>query len=305
MVSVIIPVYNVEKYIRRCIDSIINQTLKNIEIIIIDDGSTDKSGHICDEYAAYDKRVHVIHKSNEGLSCARNDGIKNSTAPFIMFVDGDDWVDSDFCESPYKMSRIYNADLVLFSYKRAYNDGTVSRFETNRKSGILTEAEAMHYNAFEVWAVWVGLYRRAIFDNVKFPAGKLHEDTGTSHRLIHEAETICFLKKCLYNYRVDRSGSIMNDPNTREHPDLREMLVRKALDLYGWGYQDFAEYYSLRVLIRYETKKSDAKKLGNIIMTGKVPDFYNWQYKGMFYLYRLSPLIFDFVCKLMGRRKDV
>lgn len=222
-----------------------------------------------------------------------------------MFVDGDDWVDSDFCESPYKMARKHNIDLVLFSFKRVYTDGTVRRFETHRKSGMLTEFEAMQYNTFYVWAVWIGLYRREIFDNVEFPAGKLHEDTGTSHRFIHEAKTICLLNKCLYNYRVDRSGSIMNDLTTRDHPDLREMLVRKAFDLYGWGYLDFAKLYSLRVLVRYGTQKNDAKKLRKIIKTGQVPSFFNWKYKGMSYLYRLSPLIFDFVCKLIGKRKDV
>ncbi len=95
--SVIIPVYNVQNYLRTCIDSVINQSLREIEIILVDDGSTDNSGQICDEYSAKDNRIKVIHECNKGLSCARNKGIAFSTAPFIMFVDSDDWVEPKFC----------------------------------------------------------------------------------------------------------------------------------------------------------------------------------------------------------------
>lgn len=302
LVSVIIPVYNIEKYVSKCLDSVKNQTLQDIEIIIVDDGSTDHSGQICDEYAAKDERIRVLHKSNGGLSSARNDGIKLSTAPFLLFVDGDDWVESDICEAPYRMACANHADLVLFSYKRVYNDGTVRNFETNQDSGILTEAEAIHYNTFMTWAVWTGLYSRKIFDHVLFPDGKLHEDTGTSHRFIHAAQTIYLLNKSLYNYRIDRAGSIMTVPATREHPDLREMLVRKAFDLYDWGYEDYGKLHALRVLMRYGSREGDASKLNEILKNGKAPKFFNIKYIVMFYLYRLSPSIFEFVCKLMGKR---
>lgn len=104
-VSVIVPVYNVEPYLRQCLDSIVSQTLKDIEIILIDDGSTDGSGEICDEYKREDHRIRVIHKVNEGLSAARNDGIDASTAPYIMFVDGDDWVEPEFCETPCRVGQ--------------------------------------------------------------------------------------------------------------------------------------------------------------------------------------------------------
>lgn len=303
LVSIIIPVFNVEKYLRKCIDSVINQTLKNIEIIIVDDGSTDHSGQICDEYATKDKRIHVLHKANEGLSSARNDGIKMSNAPFILFVDGDDWVEPNFCELPYKIACENNVDLVLFSYKKIYTDGTMCNFETNRESGFLTEAEAIHYNAFNCWAVWIGLYSRRIFNKVQFPDGKLHEDTGTSHRFIHEAKTIYFLNSCLYDYRVDRVGSIMNDSTTREHPDLREMLTRKAFDLYCWGYKDYSQLYALRVLVRYGLQIDDEQKLRGILNVGNAPKFFDWKYKGMFYLHRLCPLMFDTICKATDRRK--
>ena len=273
--------------------------MKEIEIIIVDDGSTDSSGKICDEYAANDQRIIVIHKSNEGLSSARNDGIKKSTAPFIMFVDGDDWVEPDFCEAPFRMLCENNADLLFFSYKKIYNDGTKKRFEIHHESGVLTEAEAIYFNVFEIWAVWIGLYKREIFDNVIFPDGKLHEDTATTHRFIHEANKICLLNKSLYNYRVDRLGSIMNAPNTREHPDLREMLGRKAIDLFDWGYNDYAQLYALRVLVWYGLQNEDIKKLGEILKSGKASKCFDWKYLVMFYLYRFSPFIFDKMCRLI------
>ena len=100
-VSVIVPIYKVKPFLRQCIDSIINQTLKDIEIILVDDGSVDGEAEICDEYAIHDKRIKVIHKNNEGLSAARNDGLDQATAPYIMFVDSDDWVEPEFCELPY------------------------------------------------------------------------------------------------------------------------------------------------------------------------------------------------------------
>lgn len=305
LVSVIVPVYNIEKYLRKCVDSIINQTLKEIEIILVDDGSTDNSGQICDAYAAQDARISVIHKANGGLSSARNDGIKKATAPFIMFVDGDDWVAPDYCESPYRMACENHADLVLFSYQRVYHDGRIVNVETNRKSGILTQAEAMHYNIFVVWAVWIGLYKREIFDRERFPDGKLHEDTATTHRFIHEAKKICLLDKKLYHYRVDRFGSIMNNPTTRVHPDLREMLTRKAFDLSDWGYREYAQLFAMRVLIPYGEKKKDAARFRTLIKAGKVPKFFNWKYKAMFCLYRFSPSIFNTVCNLTGKRNKI
>ena len=113
-ISVIIPVYNVEKYLKRCLDSVINQTYKNLEIILIDDGSTDKSGNICDEYAAKDKRIIVIHKENGGLSDARNKGLDICTGDYISFIDSDDWIENGFYE--YVVNNVKDNDLLIFDY---------------------------------------------------------------------------------------------------------------------------------------------------------------------------------------------
>ena len=122
-ISILVPVFNVEPYLEKCLKSLLAQTFQDIEIILVDDGSTDGSGEICDRFATTDERIHVIHKPNEGLSCARNIGISASTAPYIMFADSDDWVEPDFCQSPYRAAVDNNADLVLFSFTLVPADG--------------------------------------------------------------------------------------------------------------------------------------------------------------------------------------
>lgn len=125
LVSIIVPVYNVGKYLEKCVDSLINQTLEDIEIILIDDGSPDNSGEICDKKAAKDKRIHVIHQKNQGVSVARNAGLDYATGQWITFVDGDDWVASTLCEETVNFADKNNADVVLFGYYSAYDNKDV------------------------------------------------------------------------------------------------------------------------------------------------------------------------------------
>ena len=115
-ISIIVPIYNVSQYLKECLDSLLAQTFKDIEIILVDDGSTDNSGKIADEYAMIDNRIRVIHQTNQGLSAARNNGINISTSPYVMFVDSDDFVDQHYCEIPYKIIKENNADVVCFEF---------------------------------------------------------------------------------------------------------------------------------------------------------------------------------------------
>ena len=151
-VSVIVPIYNIKQYLPRCIDSIRNQTLKDIEIILIDDGSTDGSSEICDQYAAVDPRVRVLHKENEGLSAARNDGIQMARADYIMFVDGDDWVEPEFCELPYRAAVGNNVDAVSFLHVTVSENGVKEkcsfRGEGLVKKGDLTTLKLVSVNSW-------------------------------------------------------------------------------------------------------------------------------------------------------------
>ena len=305
LVSIIVPVFNVEAYLKQCIDSIICQSLKEIEIILVDDGSTDSSGLICDEYALIDSRIHVIHHDiNKGLSCSRNDGIDISVSPYIMFVDGDDWVDSQFCELPYQTALENDADLVLFSYKRFYADGKEDLICTKIKSGPIDEAQALAFNVM-IWdAAWIGFYRRELFNEIRYPVGKLYEDTGTSHRLIHTAKRLFLLDECVYHYRVGRIGSITTNPTTRDHPDRIEMRICRIKDLCNWGeYEWLAMRDALVLLERYGQRLEEYEYLSNLIKSGKdTKQYLKWQQRVMQTIFKISTVLFDVICLLTRRR---
>ena len=167
-VSVIVPVYNVEPYLRRCIDSLIKQTLQNIEIILIDDGSTDGCEAICDEYAANDARVRVVHQENVGLSEARNAGIDRARADYLMFVDGDDWVEPEFCEFPWMLAKKHKADSVMFQYRRLNNNHIIVR-QYFINEGIKPKEDAVNLLINGVgMTAWNKLYHRILYRNKRY-----------------------------------------------------------------------------------------------------------------------------------------
>ena len=298
LISIIIPVYNVAAYLPQCLTSVINQTMRDIEIILIDDGSEDEGGAICDEYASHDSRISVIHKSNEGLSAARNDGIELSSAPFILFVDADDWIEPNLCERTYYSAVSNDADLVLFAFNKIYNDGRIIPSTPTMRQGFLTEEEAIEYNMKYAPAVWIGLYKRELFDIIQFPIGKLFEEVGTSHRLKHIACKIMLIKDMLYNYRVDRSGSIINTYIKSNHPDLREMMLRRIDDLCEWGYEELVRNDAMYLLIRYGC--TGQEHLVKIAKKGSSE--YNLKRKVLLFFLRISPILFDSVCIAAKKR---
>ena len=304
-VSVIIPVYNVEKYLPQCIDSLIHQTLSDIEILLVDDGSTDESGIICDEYSKHDTRIRVIHKINEGLSSARNVGIEESTAPFLMFIDSDDWVEPYFCEKPYRAAKKYDADLILFSFNSIQLDGNIIRKVTGMQEGPLSEEEAIRYNVFFAHAAWLGLYRRELFNQIRYPVGKLYEEAATSHRIIHTAQRIWLINENLYNYRSGRPGSITTEPETKNHSDLCEMLLVKATDLHNWGYNQYALPVAITLLAKCGCKSPEGRQVVHMVrsMNDHVTAELNWRQKAMFRVLKISPLLFDLISDVTGRRK--
>ena len=304
LVSVIVPVYNVENYLNICINSIVNQTLKDIEIILVDDGSTDKSGIICDEFALKDDRIRVIHKSNQGLSSARNVGINAAVAQYIMFVDSDDWIEPEFCEAPYKVAMDNKADLVLFKYKRIFNDGKITWVETNLQEGSINERDAMYFNVCISPAAMFGLYRKELYNNILYPFGKLHEDLGTTHKLVHKAKKIYFCNAFLYNYRVGRPGSITTLLNSRNHPDKVEMIIRRIIDLYNWGYEEYVLKYVIFIFITYGLVETDQCNLNQIVnnINAFSSVLLSWKQKVMFRVFKFSPMLFDFICVATGKR---
>ena len=187
-ISIIVPVYKVEDYLSRCIDSLINQTYQNLEIILVDDGSPDRCGEICDEYAKFDERIKVIHKPNGGLSDARNKGLDIATGDFIIFVDSDDWIDVKTCEIVLDNAIKNKAEIVVFGVNNVYADGRVKRFPP-LQVGAISNSDAIKSLMYNVLQYGIfnyacnKLYSRRLFDKIKFAKGRLAEDQGVTYKL--------------------------------------------------------------------------------------------------------------------------
>lgn len=222
-ISIIVPIYNVEKYLEKCVKSIITQTYKNLEIILVDDGSKDNSGKIADELSKTDSRIKVIHKENGGLSSARNEGIKYVTGEYIAFLDSDDCIIPTFYEYLYDLIIKYNADIAQGYFLRIQDelidevnsiiDEANSKITVEEK--VLTNKEALNilYGIKELpyiqeVVVWNKLYKKDVLNNIIFPVGKLHEDEFTTHKILYNAPKIVVSNKFIHGY-MQTKNSIM------------------------------------------------------------------------------------------------
>lgn len=233
IISIIIPIYNGEKYLDRCLQTILNQTIRNIEIILVDDGSNDGSEKKCDEYAIQDARIHVIHQNNSGLSAARNVGIEIASGNYIGFVDCDDWVTLNMFEELYEIAKRYDADIVSSRYITVHSFESKSRVKKMDESVICFSGidklkiylELGISNRSQLYPVWTKIYKRELFNGIKFPIGQLYEDVVTNYKLLMKADKFVLYNKCTYFYYMD-SISI-----TRNKCSIRD------LDLIEVGYQ--------------------------------------------------------------------
>ena len=237
-ISVIIPVYKVEDYLDRCVQSVLAQTYEDIEVILVDDGSPDGGGAKCDDYAARDSRVKVIHRENGGLSAARNTGLDAAAGEYILFVDGDDYIAPDMAEKLLAALEDTGADMALCDIKCVDDGGTVVRELPPFEAGVFGPEEIYRRMTFDDWAMryvtaWNRLYRRALFDGLRFEEGKLHEDEFLAHRLYDRCEKVAAVSDELYYY-VQRGGSIMSAPKSQARFQRYEFFKEKGLrDLTG------------------------------------------------------------------------
>lgn len=249
MISVIVPVYNVKPYLRRCLNSLKRQTLKQIEVICIDDGSTDESGAIADEYISAEwPRFRCIHTENHGLSAARNRGIDETEADWVMFVDSDDWVHKEYCRIPYETALQYDADLVIFD--NAYDHNRNIPRDQNVPLGIIDYSTAIRTGGN---AAWRRLYKKDLFASVRYPEGRVFEDIFTTYKVTHEAKRIARINWRLYYY-MDRKASlshVFTEKNQRDRL-LAAMDRYKGLIAYG-GPEDEALAYLQVCAIRFLT----------------------------------------------------
>ncbi len=229
LVSIIVPVYNVEKYLEKCIQSIVSQTYKNIEIILIDDESQDESGNICDKYKKVDKRIKVIHKKNGGLSDARNKGLEVSKGTYIMFIDSDDYIDKDMVEVLYNACQRTHLDIACCAKYIEKNDGSyyLKNIIKNEKSFLPKEAiKSLLLNNKIDTSACDKLFKKKLFLNIRFPVGKYYEDLATIHKVIEKSNGIIHVSQAKYHY-LQRDGSIINSNFNLKH--LQYIEVSKYL----------------------------------------------------------------------------
>lgn len=232
LISVIIPVYNVEKYLEKCVKSVINQTYKNLEIILVDDGAKDNSGAMCDELAKLDDRIIVIHKQNGGLSDARNHGLNIAKGEYIGFVDSDDYIAEDMFETLYNTIVENEADISIVSFYEMYNNKLIG----GRDSGnleIFNKLEAMKELLIDTKIqsyAWNKLFKRELFSDLKFPTGKNFEDIATTLLLFEKCERVALLEKPKYYY-LRRDDSIVGVRNSKTYTDYLEVILDKYLYL--------------------------------------------------------------------------
>ena len=207
LISVIVPVYNIELYIEECIKSILNQTYGKIEILLIDDGSTDRSGEICRKYAQIDSRIKVLRKENGGLSSARNYGMNYAMGDYYLFVDGDDTVEEDICQKLWDLLKKENAEIVISALYREKKKGQRKKGRIERYNSKTAIKQMLKEKTFNTSA-WGKLFKKELFDGIEFPENKIYEDLGTIYKVFHKAEKIIFYNMPLYYYRK-REGSIM------------------------------------------------------------------------------------------------
>lgn len=234
LVSVVIPIFNVEKYIRECVNSLLRQTYKNMEIILVDDGSPDNCPNICDSYLALDKRIKVIHKNNGGLSDARNKGIDIATGQYLVFVDGDDFLLPDAIGRMVKIAAEYHADIVCIRYIRCEEDESFMNMKISRKTtekilkyeGIDKIREFLSGDTINTTA-WGKMYCTKFFKKIRFPYGKYHEDVYTTYKLVDIAERIVSSSYIGYVYRKNRK-SITGEQFSEKRLDAIEGKIFQA-----------------------------------------------------------------------------
>lgn len=228
LVSVIVPVYNVKPYLAEALDSVVNQSYKNLEIIIVDDGSTDGSGEICDRYAERDRRIRVVHQSNKGLSSARNTGLDIMTGELVAFLDSDDAYHPDFVRlmaeaMEREKSELVTCKTVICNTSRKIENLAEVGENLKRHPVIYYREDALRALADNKMslAAWNKLYRSQLWERIRFPVGRVYEDNAVLFRVVDECKTVCELKQPLYWYRKTRAGSISWGTTWRSFCDWR------------------------------------------------------------------------------------
>lgn len=312
LISIVVPIYNMEKYLDKCINSIINQTYKNIEIILVDDGSTDKSSKIINKYKKLDKRIKAYYKKNGGLSDARNYGIDKATGEYIGFIDSDDYIEKNMYETLYNNIIKYNADISVVGFNVVYEStdikNRVEYQEVTDKLEIYNRKEAFDLlfdaNKFGNFA-WNKLYKKELFKNIKYPLGKKMEDLGTTYKLVEISNKIVYEPLKLYNY-FQRSGSIMNNKDLKFMKDIYLLSYERFIyydNKYGFNIDNHNNMISTLLFIYSYVEDEDKlyKDILKRVHLLKIIKYLNNKEKIKIFILKLNHKLF----KLLFTKKDI
>ena len=277
LISIIIPVYKVEKYLEKCIESVLKQTYTNLQVILVDDGSPDNCGKICDEYAKKDSRIEVIHKVNGGLSDARNVGIAKAKGKYIGFVDSDDYIKEDMYEILINLIKEYDADVSICNL---YDVIEGKEYIRNKENGI------KEYNRIDILKevlldkniqsyAWNKLYKKELFNEIKYPIGKKYEDIGTTFYIFEKCNKVVVTSEPEYYY-LKRADSLVNNVTESTVLDYTEIIIQRYLYTKEniKELKKYNNYYLAKTLI---TAHNDIELLGSISekMQEKYKELYN------------------------------
>ncbi len=257
LISIIVPVYNTKKYLKTCVDSILNQTYENIELILVNDGSTDDSGEYCDELAKNDARIKVLHKENGGQATARNLALSIASGDYIGFIDSDDYILPQMYQTLYDSLIKNDADISVCARYDVYEDGRKEKAFDIDTEVVMTSEEALKrlliYDKIDS-APWDKLYKKELFNGITFPAGYICEDIGVIYRLLHKANTIVHCGKCFYCY-CHRVGTTSTSPFSQKSKGL-EIYPRDVYEFIQNEYSNLTTeavyFYVFSLLILYD-----------------------------------------------------
>lgn len=253
LITVIVPVYNVEKYLSKCLESICKQTYSNLEILVVNDGSTDKSGEICEHYSTNDTRIKVIHRENGGLSAARNTALNCMTGNYVLFVDSDDYIEYNAIEVLYNTLKENNSDISICAYDYVDEEGVVLNTKKNSNELFVMDTNESLYHLLDnkriTSSAWGKLYKSSLFSDIRFPEGRIYEDIPTTYKTFLLSEKIVYTSARLYKY-LYRASSIskqsfsirkmdalefveqMVDEVVSIYPDLKDIAICRKFDVY-------------------------------------------------------------------------
>lgn len=308
LISVIVPVYKVEAYLDQCVSSIVQQTYKALEIILVDDGSPDRCPQMCDQWAEEDGRIKVVHKKNGGLSDARNAGLEIASGDYIAFVDSDDWIHESFVDTLYRQIQDTGADICECAVIYASDDEKVLRVRACGQKKILysrTEAiKALIREDGLYQTVWNKLYKRSVLDNIPFEIGKQHEDDFWTYRVFDRIGTLIADDQPLYYYR-QRTDSIMSAGYQIKRLDGLEARIRRMEYLrkdrelleYSNAYLQFDYLYHLQCILRYLNGRDRSKAVHYVLQKMErlgTPNYkgtaISVKYRFWFWAFRMHPV---------------